>query len=127
MVKSVVIVIGNKDIPTDKVKRDKLLCTIKDELQKAGWADRLDGICVTCPDPIKMLKQARKGGEGDTPAISLAHDLRLPMTKFVYCKPSEVDDKRRRLAIIGHGLGDMCGMSIMTGLPFVFYMSEDLD
>ena len=127
MVKSVVIEIANKDIPADVVERDKLICSIKEELQKNGWIDKLDGICVTCPNPITMLKRARKGGEAEAPAISLARDLRLPMTKFAYCKQSEVDDRRRRFAITGHGLGNMWCRRFGIGLPYILLMSENLD
>ena len=125
MVKSVVIEIANKDIPADVVERDKLLCKIKEELQKNNWTDRLDGMCVTCTNPVTMLKRARKGGEAEEPAISLAHDLRLPMTKFAYCKQSEVDDRRRRFAITGHGLGNMWCMRFGGGDPFIILLSED--
>lgn len=125
MVKSVVIEIANKDIPADVVERDKLLCKIKEELQKNNWADRLDGLCVTCTNPITMLKRARKGGEAEPPAISLANGLGLPMTKFAYCKQSEVEDRRRRFAITGHGLGDMWCMRFGIGLPYILLISED--
>ena len=127
MVKSVVLEIANKDIPEDVVKRDELLCKIYGELQKNGWTNLVDGLCVTCTNPVTMLKRARKGADSETPAISLAHDLRLPMTKFAYCKQSEVDDRRRRFAITGHGLGNMWCRRFGIGLPYILLMSENLD
>ena len=125
MVKSVVIEIANKDIPEDIVKRDELLCKIYTELQKNGWTNLVDGLCVTCTNPVTMQKRIRKGEDGETPAISLAHDLRLPVTKFAYCKKSEVADRRERFAITGHGFGDMYCMRFGIGLPCVFHISED--
>ena len=125
MVKSVVLEIANKDIPEDVVKRDELLCKIYGELQKNGWTNLVDGLCVTCTNPITMLKRARKGGEGEEPAISLAHDLRLPMTKFAYCKKSQVNDRRQRFSVTGHGLGDWWCMQFSMGSPCIFHISED--
>ena len=127
MVKSVVIEIANKDIPADVVKRDELLCKIYGELQKNGWTNLVDGLCVTCTNPVTMLKRARKGGEAEEPAISLAHDLRLPMTKFTYCKKSQVIDRRERFAITGHGLGNIWCVQFGMGLPFLSHLNEDLD
>ena len=125
MVKSVVLEIANKDIPEDVVKRDELLCKIYGELQKNGWTNLVDGLCVTCTNPVTMLKRARKGADSETPAISLAHDLRLPMTKFAYCKKSQVIDRRERFAITGHGLGDWWCMQFSMGSPCIFHISED--
>ena len=125
MVKSVVLEIANKDIPEDIVKRDELLCKIYGELQKNGWTNLVDGLCVTCANPLAMLKRIRKGADGETPAISLAHDLKLPITKFTYCKKSQVHDRRERFAITGHGLGHMYCMRSEIGLPCVFHLSED--
>lgn len=125
MVKSVVLEIANKDIPEDVVKRDELLCKIYGELQKNGWTNLVDGMCVTCTNPVTMLKRARKGGEAEEPAISLAHDLRLPMTKFTYCKKSQVVDRRERFATTGHGLGEWWCMQFRVGSPCVFHISED--
>lgn len=125
MVKSVVLEIANKDIPEDVVKRDELLCKIYGELQKQGLTNLVDGLCVTCTNPVTMLKRARKGGEAEEPAISLAHDLRLPMTKFAYCKPSQIDDYRSRFATTGHGVGDWWCMQFSIGSPCIFHVSED--